>query len=175
MANEVTLNFTAEQIDVRLENAGNAILHTEQTLTPEQQEQARKNIGAEAGAPVMLELTDYGIDVAMLLLSGGGAVRYEDVGSFWEDVNATQQGQTLFLTTSFSGIKLVPPPATLYYSDTGSGMAVEMILSQLTVSYFDTEGKNNFLVSSVGFVPYGASGADIYVAVTSSVKVPQPQ
>lgn len=46
MANEVTLNFTAEQIDVRLENAGNAILHTEQTLTPEQQEQARANIGA---------------------------------------------------------------------------------------------------------------------------------
>lgn len=48
MANEVTLNFTAEQIDVRLENAGNAILHTEQTLTPEQQEQARVNIGAAA-------------------------------------------------------------------------------------------------------------------------------
>jgi hypothetical protein len=46
MANEVTLNFTAEQIDVRLENAGNAILHTEQTLTPEQQAQARANMNA---------------------------------------------------------------------------------------------------------------------------------
>lgn len=169
---EVTLNFTAEQIDLRLENAGNAILHTEQTLTPEQQEQARKNIGAEA---VMLELTDYGIDVARLLLSGGGAVRYEDVGSFWEDVNATQPGQVLFLTTSLSDATIVPPPATLYYGDSGSGMAVVMILSQLTVSYFDTEGKNNFLASSAGFVPYGASGADIYVAVTSSAKVPQPQ
>lgn len=42
---EVTLNFTAEQIDLRLENAGNAIVHTEQTLTEEQKAQARANIG----------------------------------------------------------------------------------------------------------------------------------
>lgn len=50
---EVTLNFTAEQIDLRLENAGNAILHTEQTLTEEQKAQARANIGVGVTLPVV--------------------------------------------------------------------------------------------------------------------------
>ena len=58
MAAEYRLSYTAEQIEERLENAGNAILHTEQTLTSEQQEQARANIGAGA-APVVIDLGLY--------------------------------------------------------------------------------------------------------------------
>ena len=46
MATEYRLNYSAEQVEKRLDNAGNAILCTEQTLTPEQQEQVRKNIAA---------------------------------------------------------------------------------------------------------------------------------
>lgn len=72
MANEFTLNFTAEQIDLRLENAGNAILHTEQELTPEQQEQARKNLGISAGGAgvEVFDLADYGISMLSVLMSG---------------------------------------------------------------------------------------------------------
>ena len=46
MADEHKLSFTAAEIDDRLRKVGEAVLSTEQTLTPEQQAQARKNIGA---------------------------------------------------------------------------------------------------------------------------------
>lgn len=44
--NEYELSFTAEEVDERLRKAGEAVLSTEQTITPEQQAQATKNIGA---------------------------------------------------------------------------------------------------------------------------------
>ena len=46
MAQEYKLSFSAEEIDNRLNLAGNAILYTEQNLTEEQKAQARANIGA---------------------------------------------------------------------------------------------------------------------------------
>ena len=49
--NEFQLNYTANEIDERLDNAGNSVLYTEQALTEEQQAQARANIGA---APMSL-------------------------------------------------------------------------------------------------------------------------
>jgi lysophospholipase L1-like esterase len=48
MAQEYKLSFSAEEIDNRLNLAGNAILYTEQNLTEEQKAQARANIGAGA-------------------------------------------------------------------------------------------------------------------------------
>lgn len=88
MANEFTLSFTAEQIDVRLENAGNAILHTEQTLTPEQQAQARDNIGA---GMVLINLDTYGTQPINLILGslfqqGGGKMENVDIGDLMEDL-----------------------------------------------------------------------------------------
>lgn len=46
MATGYPLSYTGEEIDARLEMAGNAILFTEQELTEEQKAQARANIGA---------------------------------------------------------------------------------------------------------------------------------
>lgn len=74
---EVTLNFTAEQIDLRLENAGNAILHTEQTLTDEQKAQARKNIGVEA--TTVLDLSDYGIDMMAAMMRSMNGQTFTEV------------------------------------------------------------------------------------------------
>lgn len=152
-------NGSAEAVD--------AVLYTPQTLTPEQQEQARKNIGAEVSVPVMLDLKDYGIDYASLLLAGGGAAVYEDVGSFWEDVNAVKPGQLLLLTSSFVDAVIVPPPSTLYFSPTDT--TVGMIVTTMTF-YFS--GK--FLTSTSYLMQYGTSGAALSVAVTGTVDAPQP-
>lgn len=160
---EVTLNFTAEQINSRLENAGNAILHTEQTLPPEQQAQARQNIGAETGVPVVLNLKKYGIDFADLLLAGGGATIYEDVGSFWEDVNKVKPGQALLLSSDFGALLVVPPPAMLYWMPTDSGYTVYTILSTLTFYY-----GSQLLVATSYIAPHGTSGAELRVALTGS-------
>lgn len=53
--NEYELSFTAEEVDERLRKAGEAVLSTEQTLTPEQQAQARANIGAHFSMISILE------------------------------------------------------------------------------------------------------------------------
>lgn len=88
MANEFTLNFTGEQIDVRLENAGNAILHTAQPLTPEQQAQARENIGAGLA---LIDLDTYGTQPINLILGslfqqGGGKMEGVDLGNLMVDL-----------------------------------------------------------------------------------------
>lgn len=88
MANEFTLNFTGEQINVRLENAGNAILHTAQPLTPEQQAQARENIGAGLA---LIDLDTYGMQPINLILGSlfqqnGGEVKNVDIGDLMEDL-----------------------------------------------------------------------------------------
>lgn len=88
MANEFTLNFTGEQIDVRLENAGNAILHTAQPLTPEQQAQARENIGAGLA---LIDLDTYGTQPINLILGSlfqqnGGKMENVDLGDLMEDL-----------------------------------------------------------------------------------------
>jgi hypothetical protein len=167
---EVTLNFTAEQIDLRLENAGNAILHAEQTLTPEQQAQALKNLGAETGVPVVLNLADYGIDFSTPLLAGGGAAIYEDVGSFWEDVNKVKPGQALLLYSEFSGLLVVPTPAMLYFKPIDSGYTVYTILSTLTFYY-----GSQLLMATSYIAPHGTSGAELRVAIIGSATLPNPE
>ena len=152
-------NGSAEAVD--------AVLYTPQTLTPEQQEQARKNIGAEVSVPVMLNLKDYGIDYASLLLAGGGAAVYEDVGSFWEDVKAVKPGQSLLLTSDFAEVTIVPPPATLYFTATGT--EVGNILSTMTFLF-----NHKFLTATSYMTPYGTSGALLSVAVTGMVDAPLP-
>lgn len=155
-------NGSAEAVD--------AVLYTPQTPTPKQQEQARKNIGVEVSVPVMLDLADYGIDYASLLLAGGGAVTYEDVGSFWEDVNAVKPGQSLLLTSSFGRFLVVPPPSTLYFETTGSGTTVGNILTTMTFFY-----GSKLLVATSYLTPNGTSGAALSVVVTGMVDMPQPQ
>lgn len=49
MADNYKLSYTAEEIEERLDKAGNAVLFTEQTLTEEQQAHARENIGVIQG------------------------------------------------------------------------------------------------------------------------------
>lgn len=87
MENGYGLSFTAEQINVNLGNAEKAILHTQQTLTPEQQAQARENIGAGCKTKVIdfdeLGLTDTLLD---LVLDGGGMAAGNS-NTFWEEVN----------------------------------------------------------------------------------------
>lgn len=82
------LSFTAEQIDVHLENAANAILHTTQTLTPEQQAQARDNIGA---GMALIDLDTYGTQSINLILGslfqqGGGKMEGVDLGNLMVDL-----------------------------------------------------------------------------------------
>lgn len=82
------LSFTAEQIDVHLENAANAILHTTQTLTPEQQAQARDNIGA---GMALIDLDTYGETPINLILGSlfqqnGGKMENVDIGDLMEDL-----------------------------------------------------------------------------------------
>jgi hypothetical protein len=155
-------NGSAEAVD--------AVLYTPQTLTPEQQEQARKNIGVEVSVPVMLNLTDYGIDAESLLLTGGGAAIYEDVGAFWEDVKAVKPGQSLLLTSRFGEYLIVPPPSTLYFDITGSDTTVFNILTTMTI-YYD----NKLLVATNILRPHGTSGAVVSLAVTGMVDVPAPE
>lgn len=56
MANEHKLSFTAADIEERLRKAGDAVLCTEQSLSPEQQAQARANIGATSVEDVLAAL-----------------------------------------------------------------------------------------------------------------------
>ena len=117
--------------------------------------------------PVMLNLKDYGIDYASLLLAGGGAAVYEDVGSFWEDVKAVKPGQSLLLTSDFAEVTIVPPPATLYFTATGT--EVGNILSTMTFLF-----NHKFLTATSYMTPYGTSGALLSVAVTGMVDAPLP-
>lgn len=82
------LSFTAEQINVHLGNAANAILHTEQTLSPEQQAQARNNIGAGLA---IIDLDTYGVQPINLILGSlfqqnGGKMENVDLGDLMEDL-----------------------------------------------------------------------------------------
>lgn len=170
MANEVTLNFTAEQIDVRLENAGNAILHTEQTLTPEQQEQARKNIGADVGVDKMLYLSDYGIDLTRLFMAGGGSQIIEDVGTFWEDVHATPLEQQLRLPLYF-GSTLVMPQSVTRYCDETDGAMVSNVLQATMTFYFNGQ----FVTVSILMSSIEDRGAGIMLAIVSTTDIPTQQ
>lgn len=111
MANEFTLNFTAEQIDLRLENAGNAILHTEQELTPEQQEQARKNLGISAGGggagAEVFFMSDYDISMGAVLMSGN-VMTAQDCTALVDAVTASlEAGKTPVLFDSLANVYAV--------------------------------------------------------------------
>ena len=53
MGNEHKLSYTAAEIDERLGKAGDAVLYIEQTLSPEQQAQARSNIGVSSDIDIV--------------------------------------------------------------------------------------------------------------------------
>lgn len=147
-----------------------SVLYTEQELTEEQKVQARANIGADAAMPLMLNLADYGIDYATPLLSGGGAAVYEDVGAFWEAVDALKPGQPLLLTSYFGSFLIVPHPATLYYDTGDGGMQVNSILSTITFYY-----NKKFLVATSNLHRRDDSTTVLSVAVTAMVDAPQPE
>jgi hypothetical protein len=126
------------------------------------------SVSLEDAMPKMLDLKDYGIDYASLLLAGGGAAVYEDVGSFWEDVNAVKPGQSLLLTSDFMEVTIVPPPSTLYF--TAAGTEVGNILTTMTFLF-----SNKFLTATSYLTPHGTSGAALSVAVTGTVDAPQPK
>lgn len=75
MADNFKLSMTAEEIDETLQKAGNAVLFTEQTLTEEQQAQARANMNA-ADAEVVGDI-DAALDAILAiqneLIGGDGA------------------------------------------------------------------------------------------------------
>lgn len=124
---EYALSFTAEQINVNLGNAENAILHTKQTLTPEQQAQARENIGA-GEASQLIDIDEMGISDAMLALfeQGGGECELgENIN--WEpwDVLNTRKPVMAHCT--------IAPVNIEFYS------------ANTTVTFIVSEGKANFL------------------------------
>jgi hypothetical protein len=136
----------------------NAVLYTEQMLTEEQKAQARENIGAETSVPLVLDLADYGIDYTMPLLSGGGHIIFEDVGTFWDDVNAVKPGQALLLTSNFGDITVIPSPATLYFDNEG-GLGVRYITSILTFYY------NGELLTASSNIMHDPSGTKLSVVM----------
>lgn len=93
MANQETFDMTmqASAIDAALIAAQSAILHKPQTLPPEQQEQARANIGAGL-PPVLIDLDTYGetpinLILGSLFMRGGGAEESVDIGSLMQDID----------------------------------------------------------------------------------------
>ena len=96
MANKETFDMTlpASKIDAALIAAQSAITHKPQTLTHEQQEQARGNIGAGL-PPVVIDLDTYGggtyetsvgFQIISLLFNGGGKQEGVEVGSLFSDL-----------------------------------------------------------------------------------------
>lgn len=91
---EIKLSYTAEEIDEMLGKAGTAVLYAEQTLTTEQQAQARANIGAGL-PPVVIDLDTYGggtyetsvgFAIISLLSNGGGTREGVETGSLFSDL-----------------------------------------------------------------------------------------
>ena len=117
MAENYKLSLTAEEIDQRL---ANALLATEQTLTPEQQTQARENIGA-GSKPVVIDLDHYGAEgatiadaITALILQGGGQTQVE-VGSLFTDIPADRPIHVRFL---YGGVMPVTVGgATVFWQD----------------------------------------------------------
>lgn len=96
MANKETFDMTmaASEIDAALIAAQSAITHKPQILTPEQQEQARGNIGAGL-PPVLIDLDTYGggtyetsvgSEIVSLLFQGGGKQEGVEVGNLFSDL-----------------------------------------------------------------------------------------
>lgn len=160
MANEVTLNFTAEQINVNLENAGNAILHTEQTLTPEQQEQARENIGTCA-APVVLDALAYaesegGNSVMDYLFSliggyGGSAVAYTPENGDYDSDEAVEAVKRLVADVPMDRPCMIYLPYVGCYAHITSVIERENLKEiSFTLSFSDEKGMRwaNVLINS---------------------------
>lgn len=66
-----------------------AVLYTEQTLTEEQQAQARENIGVEAKT---IDLTGYGIVLGTIVAQSiTGNRLFSDTGELWEEINCGRE------------------------------------------------------------------------------------
>lgn len=74
MATEYRLSYTGEEIDERLNNAGNAVLYTEQDIAEEKKAQARLNIGAVASVNGITPDENGNVEIE----TGGGSAEGSD-------------------------------------------------------------------------------------------------
>lgn len=112
--NEYELSFTAEEVDERLRKAGEAVLSTEQTLTPDQQAQARENIGAVSLDDVEQAIADAtgGVDLSEYELMGatpqylaGGKNRYNIVVDAKGETTVTISSDTVADLSTATNVK----------------------------------------------------------------------